>query len=128
MVGKIIVQLWNSYLRHVAGHAIALAHGTRAPRVIRHGLRVPAQYMTSKAFHIVRLRVSNQLVMRIVARKAGDSLIALSPALAILKPVGWRADCGNARTAAELDIPPRGVTRAAEINSVRRRQPFRIED
>jgi len=54
--------------------------------------------------------------MRIVACDAGNPRVALPPAAAAFKTVGWEAHIVNAMVANLVDVPPGAMTGAAEVD------------
>src|ERR1700683_462607 len=63
-----------------------------------------------------------------MASNASQPRIPFSPAFAFLKPKGRRASGGNAFAAGKLNIPPRPVACAAEVDGVHGIKPCRIDD
>ena len=83
VVGKRVVKVRHFDLRHVAGHAFRRSNFTRWLRMLG-GNRLPRRRMTRQTLRVVLFRLPHRGRVRVMARNAGQPLIAVSPALTLL--------------------------------------------
>ena len=74
--------------------------------------------MATAAYGVVGRGIGLKLLVRVVARGAGEALVAGAPALAGDEAVGRGAHGGDTFDAGELDVPPGAVTGAAEVDRI----------
>ena len=117
MIGKFVMCSRQLDPWHVAGNALVFGH--RAG--LRAGLsasRLYAVAMASQAFRVEIHRLSVEVMVRVVARKATDSRVIRVITFAARQAVGLEADVGNRRVVLLNYFRPGPVTLATEIGSL----------
>src|SRR5260370_29458611 len=84
--------------------------------------------MATQAHFVVEGSILYARFVGVVARRASESRIAISPAAALLYTVGWKPKVKNPSYEAEADIGRSTMTGAAEIHRVSRAEARRIEN
>ena len=74
--------------------------------------------MATETTGIVGACFTYEQLMRIVTANASDSGVAFSPTTALFQPVCGKANGARARKPGEVHIPPRAMTRSAEVDGV----------
>jgi hypothetical protein len=79
-----------------------------------------AGYMASRALRVVHFGTLLELLVRVVARNAGNPRVAGTPAFAVLQSVRLRTHRWHSLNGCQLYVPPGGVAGAAEIHGISR--------
>ena len=114
MVGENRVHLGDLVSRHVTTRAIAGRDRACRPRMVR-GLFRRRCHMAAQAFPVVSSKLFHEWLVRIMASEAGDPRISLSPAAAAFQTICGEAGVIDSAIRDLINVPPRAVTRAAEI-------------
>src|SRR5450755_418763 len=127
VIGKVVVHVLNFVLGHVAGRALFRARRASRTGMIGRGLQA-FFHVAPEAALVVVGGILHQRAMRVVAGNAGDARVAVSPAAAFFQTIRNGQYCRDSDFFGQHHVPPRAVTRSAEVHRVDRLKLFRIED